>query len=937
MPKFADLIKNIQTGDDTAAKVKSEIEKFAAEAKLPNMNAICLNLQEDGIGLIQYLVRHNEVKLLTTVLSLLDQSQIQEINPLLIESMLEAVKLSDAVTYDIIAEFLGENLLPINQFIKENALRYSSYRFIMRLFQQNMDDASNEALLQIAQNKNDLAFLLQRFPTDLLHSARDVTNNNILHLALQSQNQNIVRYIVNHAGIQLLYQQNVNGVSPIDMVYADIVATAEKNHAPYNFTMLMLLDQVGADLDTEKYPHVRLAYQSMPEYHHRFMLAKQVKPGQDVHAVAFNGGGAKGQAFMAAYREALDRNIIKADTVQRYAGTSAGAITAGVFAMGFDINRCQAELNAFDFKQLMNFATTAEIGSVKESYVKKWAEYYQQGAYYYLISDIVMTLASESMWRAGPVMKALQQLMTTTTGIFKPIYLRETLERLVKERITGSALAPIDPSHITFKDLQDHPEIFKELTVYITNLTTGKTEKCSAETSPTMSVIDGIVYSASFPIFFEAAQKFEIIINDHGLRERKPVLMDGKPVFCCDGGVLKNDPVDAFDNGHFNEHALTFMLVSSDSKKQYEHESKEEHQAADSSLQVLSQLYKLSRSVERKHIHEDIRNHSRIIYIDTKKVGTLDFDHARENAPILEAAGQDAVIDYLHRRTANGYADLRPETIALLMSYHVAKFSTSGAGQVVEINPGKKLTPLQILRVYAAATDAEVYMLRSIINPNQRDGHGVTAMAIAARFNFVETTNRLRSAGARPADENIQLGVMPAYLQRGEAFLMTVVSDEDLQRFETLRTEKERLEAEKQQLDIALLAQQQENALLRTKYNQIRNAPNMLRATAALSAYKDSLVQEYHQELDQIRENGLLTIPINKEESIKFKSAKIAGIQEVLENLGRDNAHSAAEIIQTVKQKYPGFFDGVIRHRAKTLCNELIAAEEYISKAYGME
>jgi predicted acylesterase/phospholipase RssA/ankyrin repeat protein len=936
MPKFADLIKNIQTGNDTAAQVKIEIEKFAVEAKLPNLNAICLNLEEDGIGLIQYLVRHNEVKLLRTLLSLLDKNPAQEINHLLIEPILEAVKLNDVVTYQILAEFLGENLPLINQFIKENALRYSSYRFILQIFQQNMNDTSEEALLQIAQNKNDLAFLLKRFPPDLLYSARDVTNNNILHLALQTGNQNIVRYIVNHAGIQLLYQKNVNGVSPIDMVYADIVATAEKNRAPYNFTMLMLLDQVGADLETETYPNVRFAYQNMSEYHHRFMLAKQVKPSQEVHAVAFNGGGAKGQAFMAAYREALDHHIIKADKVKQYAGTSAGAITAGVFAMGFDINRCQAELNAFDFKQLMNFTTTAEIGSVKESYVKKWAEYYQQGAYYYLISDIVMTLASESMWRAGPVMKALQQLITSTTGIFKPTYLRETLERLVKERIAGSTLAHIDPSHITFKDLQDHPEIFKELTVYITNLTTGKTEKCSAETSPTMSVIDGIVCSASFPIFFEAAQKFEIITTAQGLRERNPVLIDGKPVFCCDGGVLKNDPVDAFDNGHFNEHALTFMLVSSDSKKQYESEGKEEYQAADSSLQVLSQLYKLSRSAERKNIHEDVRNHSRIIYIDTKKVGTLDFDHARENAPILEAAGQDAVIDYLHRRTANGYADLRPETIALLMSYHVAKFSTSGAGQVVEINPGKKLTPLQILRVYAAATEAEVYMLRSIINPNQRDERGVTAMAIAARFNFAETENRLRLAGGRPADEGIQLGVMPSYLQRGEAFLRTVVSDEDLLRIETLCTEKERLETEKQQLEIALLTQQQENALLRTRYNQIRRAPNMVRAIAALKTYKDTLVQEYHRELDQILGNGSNTIPANKEESMKFKSAKIAGIQEVLDNLGLDNENSAAEIVRIVKQKYPGFFGGVIRHRAKTLCHDVIATEEYISKAYGM-
>jgi predicted acylesterase/phospholipase RssA len=1095
MTKFDDFIKNFASSECTEDRVKLEIKKMTIAAKLPdtlNMNAICLALEEDGVGIIQYLAKINEVKILDVILRLLDKTQQEEIQRLLTAAITEVITSSHIASYDIIAKNLDEQLAQIKQFVKHKALRVSTYRFIMHVFANNMDDLSKEAVLAIAQNNNDLAYLLEKFTKLTLMEAFDSQKNNVLHLALHSHNKNVFRYVVNHAGTKLLYDKNALDITPIDMVYADIQASAVITQT-YDYSQLMLLDQAGADLETSMYTTIREAYRNLSDEDHRFLPAKQVKPDKEIHAVSFNGGGAKGQAFIAAYREALDRQILKVDVVKHYAGTSAGAITAGIFALNFSIQRCNEELNKFEFKKLMSFTTTTEISAVKDLHVKRWVESFQQGAYYSLITDIVTTLASETFWRAGPVMTAVKQLANEVTGIFKPTYLRETLERLVEERIADTELKSINPAHITFKDLEAHPNIFKQLTVYITNLSTGNMEKCSAKTTPNMSIIDGIVYSASFPIFFEAGQKYEIITNAEGVRVRKEVLIDGKPVWCCDGGVLKNDPVDAFDTTHFNEHTLTFMLVSSDAKKLHEGDGTAEYQETKSTVQVLNQLYKISRSAERKNVHADTRNHGRIVYIDTKKVGTLDFDHAAENAPILETAGQDAVIDYLHRRSANIYSALRAQTISLLMSYNVAKYSTNGGGQVVKINAGQKLTPVQILRVYATASESEVYTLRSIVNPNQRDHRGVSAIAIASQLKFVATKERLMIAGARPATVSIDLGLLPDYLQCDEKFLFTAMSDDDLAHRASALFENKRLAEERQvltmslnngelkgqelayiieslhvqiaklqttlsesehsfkeeleELQIALQVQKldslkqqstlqdtiesnqqsyaaerqslvaksqaklesrqngfderqkalntqlvelrttleatveakqayfdtalkslndklvkvqatmptileekastnrslhgklQENTLLRKKYYYPRNTRNIENALEALRQYKAKLVRECDKDNLALQHSVLATMfSVYKSyltANLKLKQTKMQGIDEVLGNIMIDFNQSASEIIHKAKQNNAGMFNGFFSHRAKTLCNQLIAAEDNIGKACG--
>jgi predicted acylesterase/phospholipase RssA/regulator of replication initiation timing len=977
-------IKNMPD-DCTAEKIKDAVENVAkikllaeaglvADATLQNKSSIIAiwSMKEDGIGLIQYLLKHDKIQLIKTLLSLLDETTHEEISSLLELPLEEAIKSNNISAYDVLTRNISAETLKL---VKYKVLRLGEYRFIMHVFMQEMNHTVEE-VLEIAQNPHDLAYLLSQFPIKVLHAARDADGNNILHLALKNRNKNIFCYLVNHETVTLMYETNSNNITPVDMVYADIQETSNEAKAQDKYKQLMLLDQAGVDLESEKYADIFEEYKKMPDYHHRFLLTKQVKRGE-IHAVAFNGGGVKGQAFIAAYQEALNLGIFDVKKIKQFAGTSAGAITAGIFAMGFDITRCQKELIDFKFEKMMEETTTEAFKNVRDNYAGKWTAFYHQNAYYYLIYDILSTIAIENLSLFGsPLMTSIQQLLKSQTGIFKPTYLRETLTRLVKERIEScEQLKNYDPAHITFKDLRDNPDTFKELIVYITNLSSGQTEKCSAETTPNMSIIDGIVYSASFPIFFEAAEKHEIETIEDGTRQRVKVMVGGEPVVCCDGGVLKNDPVDAFDTGQFNEHALTFMLVSSNVKKSYEFDHQEKSEKINHVLGVLHRLYTMSRASERKNIHLDTRNHSRIVYIDTKNVGTLDFANAKLNAPILEAAGRDAIIDYLNRRTANKYSVLSSQTISILMEYKVAKYSTTDVGQVIEIKPGKRLEPTEILHIYAVADDSEVNMLRSIVNPNQRDPKTrVNAMLmVSSLHDFDNTKNRLIIAGARPVNEIISLSKLPDYLKRGEDFLTTGLSIAKLQASNELFNHIQKLDAkiaelnsklndykeknkqlieenksiseirsslvvENERLTTALTGEKLDNTSLRKKYLHIRNATMVTKAIDALRTYKDILGQELVQEEINLNSSYLAYFSIYKsytESNIKLKKAKKLGVEKVISELENDQDKSASEIIDGVKQKYQGFFNGSISQRTKNLCTQMITAEENVKKVLG--
>ena len=113
-------------------------------------------------------------------------------------------------------------------------------------------------------------------------------------------------------------------------------------------------------------------------------------------------------------------------------------------------------------------------------------------------------------------------------GWFKGNYFLKLMESYIEEK-TGNGRA-------TFRDLVEKyaDRHFKRLYVFGTNLTQQAVQKFSYETTPDVAVADAVRISMSIPFFFEARYYEQNGSNDA----------------YCDGGVLNNYPIDAFDEQH---------------------------------------------------------------------------------------------------------------------------------------------------------------------------------------------------------------------------------------------------------------------------------------------------------------------------------------------------------------------------------------------------
>jgi len=66
--------------------------------------------------------------------------------------------------------------------------------------------------------------------------------------------------------------------------------------------------------------------------------------------LVFEGGGVKGIAYIGAMQVMNQRGYL-GDHIKRVGGTSAGAINALIYSLGYDIHEQQEILNSTDFKK----------------------------------------------------------------------------------------------------------------------------------------------------------------------------------------------------------------------------------------------------------------------------------------------------------------------------------------------------------------------------------------------------------------------------------------------------------------------------------------------------------------------------------------------------------------------------------------------------------
>jgi NTE family protein len=208
-----------------------------------------------------------------------------------------------------------------------------------------------------------------------------------------------------------------------------------------------------------------------------------------IRNLVFEGGGIRGVAYTGAITELNNRHIL--DSIERVAGTSAGAIAATLYALGYspeEISRLISELKVKSFAD------------------GKWI----------FIGGTRRLIKNFGWYRGEKFNKWIGQLIKKKTG---------------KENISFDELHKLREKNNTFKDL------------YLTgtNLTQQRVSIFSHETYPAMEVRTAVRISMSIPFYFQA-----IVIDSKGK------IITNRKEYCngnvmIDGGLIANFPIHIFD------------------------------------------------------------------------------------------------------------------------------------------------------------------------------------------------------------------------------------------------------------------------------------------------------------------------------------------------------------------------------------------------------
>lgn len=220
------------------------------------------------------------------------------------------------------------------------------------------------------------------------------------------------------------------------------------------------------------------------------MRAQAGKDSIHYENLVFEGAGIRGLAYCGALMEMDDRNLLQ--KIQRVAGTSSGAITAALLAVGY------TPREIFDLIGNTNFAK------------------FNDGGGFFI----------------GGTLRLFRRM-----GYYKGKRFTHWMEACIAEKI--------GTSNITFFELHQlhlSNPTYKELIVTATCMNHQKAEYFSYLSYPNMRIVDAVRASMAVPLYFEP-----LVINDYGQVVDVKNYADHDHVL-LDGGFLSNFPIWVFDD-----------------------------------------------------------------------------------------------------------------------------------------------------------------------------------------------------------------------------------------------------------------------------------------------------------------------------------------------------------------------------------------------------
>lgn len=325
-------------------------------------------------------------------------------------------------------------------------------------------------------------------------------------------------------------------------------------------------------------------------------------PPTVIENLVFEGGGVRGLAYPSALEELEKHKYL--DSVRRVAGTSAGAIVATLYALGYTPNEM--------------------IKIIEELRLKSFAD-----GEFMFFGGTYRTINNFGWYKGDRFNSWISNLIKAKTG---------------KENLTFTELATL--SKINSK--------YKELFLTGTDLSNQRAVIFSQETYPNMELRTGVRISISIPFFFQAP-----IIDKEG----KICMTDKEKENGCvfvDGGIIANYPIKTFDytkylssNGDstpiFNDKTLGFRL-DNDEQVRYDKDALglAPHKIKDFKDYLEAFYIIVIENLNRQSLTKD--DWKRTISIQTSGIGERIRRLSKAEVDTLLENGRKGALDYLENK-----------------------------------------------------------------------------------------------------------------------------------------------------------------------------------------------------------------------------------------------------------------------------------------------
>lgn len=314
--------------------------------------------------------------------------------------------------------------------------------------------------------------------------------------------------------------------------------------------------------------------------------------------LVFEGGGVKGIAYGGALTE-LDR-LGLLNGIKRVSGTSAGAITATLLALGYTTKEISDIVAATDFSKFEDNT-------------------------FFVVRDIIR-LINKYGWNRGDTFKKwMGELIEAKTG--NPDFTLGELHELNK----------------------DHSGL-KDLFIVCSNITKQRAEVLSYETTPDLSICQAVRMSMSIPIYFAAVTNdVGDIIVDGGVTMNYPIQIFDYQRFIenPDNGMKVNYTSE--DDYVFNYETLGFR-VDTEKERNYLVPTWPGDPSMTKNLKryVCALINFTMEMVNRKHLHNN--DWSRTVFINSDNIKSTEFKLTRGKINNLLENGKQGVISYFKWR-----------------------------------------------------------------------------------------------------------------------------------------------------------------------------------------------------------------------------------------------------------------------------------------------